>query len=296
MNRLAAETSPYLRQHRDNPVDWFAWGPEAFAEAQRRDQPVLLSVGYSACHWCHVMAHESFEDDEVAAEMNRRFVNVKVDREERPDVDAVYMDAVQAMTGRGGWPMTVFLTPTGEPFYGGTYFPKPNFLQLLAAISDAWSTRREDLAKNTTALREAISRTARLRPTVELPGEAHLTRAVQALAASFDREWGGFGAAPKFPSTMSLDLVLRSWLRSGDDAAREIVTTSLDAMASGGMYDHIGGGFARYSVDRQWLVPHFEKMLYDQALLVRVYTHAAVALDEPRLAAGRHRDDRVRAA
>ncbi len=282
MNRLAAETSPYLRQHRDNPVDWFAWGPEAFAEAQRRDQPVLLSVGYSACHWCHVMAHESFEDDEVAAEMNRRFVNVKVDREERPDVDAVYMDAVQAMTGRGGWPMTVFLTPTGEPFYGGTYFPKPNFLQLLAAISDAWTTRREDLAKNTTALREAISRTARLRPTVELPGEAQLSRAVQALAASFDREWGGFGAAPKFPSTMSLDLMLRSWLRSGDDTAREIVTTSLDAMASGGMYDHIGGGFARYSVDRQWLVPHFEKMLYDQALLVRVYTHAAVALGEPR--------------
>ncbi len=280
MNRLAGETSPYLRQHRENPVDWFPWGPEAFAEARRRDVPVLLSVGYSACHWCHVMAHESFEDDEVAVEMNDRFVNVKVDREERPDVDAVYMDAVQALTGRGGWPMTVFLTPDGEPFYGGTYFPKPNFLQLMAAITDAWQHRREELATNTKALREAISRTASLRPVVALPGTDHLTRAVQHLAEMFDEEWGGLGAAPKFPSTMSLDLVLGSFLRSGDPLARRIVTTSLDAMASGGIYDHIGGGFARYSVDRQWLVPHFEKMLYDQALLVKLYTHAAVALDD----------------
>ena len=282
MNRLAGETSPYLRQHRDNPVDWYPWGPDAFAEARRRDVPMLLSVGYSACHWCHVMAHECFEDGEVAADMNARFVNIKVDREERPDVDAVYMDAVQAMTGRGGWPMTVFLTPDGDPFYGGTYFPKPNFLRLMTAITEAWSTRREELATNTTALREAISRTARLRPAAELPGTAHLTRAVQALAGSFDEEWGGFGAAPKFPSTMSLDLVLASYLRSKDPGAREIVATSLDAMASGGIYDHIGGGFARYSVDREWLVPHFEKMLYDQALLVRVYAHAAVALEEPR--------------
>ena len=280
MNRLAGETSPYLRQHRDNPVDWYPWGPEAFAEARRRDVPVLLSVGYSACHWCHVMAHECFEDDEVAAEMNARFVNVKVDREERPDVDAVYMDAVQAMTGRGGWPMTVFLTPDGDPFYGGTYFPKPNFLQLMAAITDAWRNRRDELAKNTKALREAISRTARLRPAVELPGADHLDpRRAGAGRDRSTREWGGFGAAPKFPSTMSLDLVLalvpalRRRRRRG-----EIVTTSLDAMASGGMYDHIGGGFARYSVDREWLVPHFEKMLYDQALLVRVYAHAAVAL------------------
>ncbi len=282
VNRLGAETSPYLRQHRDNPVDWWAWGPQAFEEARRRNVPVLLSVGYSACHWCHVMAHESFEDETVAAEMNRRFVNIKVDREERPDIDAIYMDAVQAMTGRGGWPMTVFLTPAGEPFYGGTYFPAANFVRLMEAITDAWANRREELEKNTAALREAISRSTKLRPTVTLPGEAQLDKAIQALAASFDREWGGFGAAPKFPSTMSLDLILTSWLTSGDDAAREIVTTSLDAMASGGMYDHIGGGFARYSVDREWLVPHFEKMLYDQALFVRVYTHAATTLHESR--------------
>ncbi len=282
VNRLATETSPYLRQHRENPVDWYPWGPDAFATARERDVPILLSVGYSACHWCHVMAHESFEDAEVAAEMNRRFVNIKVDREERPDVDAIYMDAVQAMTGRGGWPMTAFLTPAGEPFYGGTYFPKPQFLQLIAAIDDAWHNRREDLDKNTDALREALSRTARLRPADGLAGEGHIERAVQALAASFDPEWGGFGAAPKFPSTMSLELLLQWYLRTGDEQARKIVAVSLDAMASGGMYDHIGGGFARYSVDRQWLVPHFEKMLYDEALLVRVYAHAAAALGAPR--------------
>ena len=244
--------------------------------------PVHLSVGYSACHWCHVMAHECFEDAEVAAAMNTGFVNIKVDREERPDVDAVYMDAVQAMTGRGGWPMTVFLTPAGDPFYGGTYFPKPQFLKLMAAIEDAWRNRRAELEKNTAALREAISRTARVAPAADIPGREHLTRAVQALAQNFDREWGGFGAAPKFPSTMNLDLVLRWFLRSGESGARQIVETSLDAMASGGMYDHVGFGFARYSVDREWLVPHFEKMLYDQALLLRVYAHAAVALDEPR--------------
>jgi uncharacterized protein len=282
VNRLATETSPYLRQHRDNPVEWYPWGPEAFAAARDRDVPILLSVGYSACHWCHVMAHESFEDTEVATEMNRRFVNVKVDREERPDVDAVYMDAVQAMTGRGGWPMTAFLTPVGDPFYGGTYFPKPQFLQLISAIDDAWRNRRGDLEKNTTALREALSRTARLRPADNLVDDGHIERAVRSLASTFDPEWGGFGAAPKFPSTMSLDLLLLWYLRTGDQHAREMVTVSLDAMASGGMYDHIGGGFARYSVDRQWLVPHFEKMLYDQALLVQVYAHAAASLDEPR--------------
>ena len=282
MNRLEGETSPYLRQHRHNPVDWYPWGQDAFDEARRREVPVLLSVGYSACHWCHVMAHECFEDAEVAAEMNRRFVNIKVDREERPDVDAIYMDAVQAMTGRGGWPMTVFMTPDGEPFYGGTYFPKPNFLRLMDAIDDAWRNRRDDVAKNGDALRAAVTRTATLQPAAELPSVEHLNRTVQALGANFDREWGGFGAAPKFPSTMSLDLVLFAHLRSGDPAAAEIVTTSLDAMASGGMYDHIGGGFARYSVDREWLVPHFEKMLYDQALLTRIYAHATVALDAPR--------------
>jgi uncharacterized protein len=282
VNRLAGETSPYLRQHRENPVEWYPWGPDAFDEARRRDVPVLLSVGYSACHWCHVMAHECFEDGEVAAEMNERFVSVKVDREERPDVDAVYMDAVQAMTGRGGWPMTVFMTPDGDPFYGGTFFPKPNFMQLMSAITDAWVNRREEVAHNGDALREAISRTSNVQPADELPDTADLDTTVQALAQAFDVEWGGFGAAPKFPSTLSLDLLLFGHLRSGDPGLREIVTTSLDAMASGGMYDHIGGGFARYSVDREWLVPHFEKMLYDQALLIRVYTHAAVALDEPR--------------
>jgi uncharacterized protein len=283
MNRLATEASPYLRQHRDNPVDWYPWGPEAFAAATERDVPVLLSVGYSACHWCHVMAHESFEDPEVAAAMNAGFVNVKVDREERPDVDGIYMDAVQAMTGRGGWPMTVFLTPRGEPFYGGTYFPRPQFLQLLAAVGDAWRDRREDLAKNTTALRETLTQTIRLRPAAEVPPESLIPATVDALTKSFDPAWGGFGPAPKFPSTMSLDLILAEALHRGIDSEAAatllpVVSISLDAMASGGMYDHVGGGFSRYSVDERWLVPHFEKMLYDQALLVRVYTHAAAAL------------------
>jgi uncharacterized protein YyaL (SSP411 family) len=282
VNRLADETSPYLRQHRDNPVDWYAWGPEAFAAATDRNVPVLLSVGYSACHWCHVMAHECFEDTEVAEQMNELFVNVKVDREERPDVDAIYMDAVQAMTGRGGWPMTVFLTPSGEPFYGGTYFPKPQFLQLMAAIDDVWRTRPGDIQQNVTALGQALSRSANVQPMADYPAQEIVDLGLQQLAGQFDAEWGGFGGAPKFPSTMSLDLVARSFSTTGDDNARTILTTSLDAMASGGMYDHIGGGFARYSVDAQWLVPHFEKMLYDQALLLRVYTHAWLATGEDR--------------
>jgi uncharacterized protein YyaL (SSP411 family) len=281
MNRLAHETSPYLLQHQDNPVDWYAWGPDAFAAATERNVPILLSVGYSACHWCHVMAHECFEDAEVAATMNRLFVNVKVDREERPDVDAVYMDAVQAMTGRGGWPMTVFMTPAGEPFYGGTYYPKPQFLQLMAAIDDVWRNRPADIRQNVGALVEAIGRTGAIAPAAT-PAEGRLIdEALQQLAASFDPEWGGFGRAPKFPSTMSVDLVLRHAVRSGDTRSRTIVDTCLGAMASGGMYDHIGGGFARYSVDERWLVPHFEKMLYDQALLARVYVHAALAHDDP---------------
>ena len=282
MNRLADETSPYLRQHRDNPVDWYAWGPQAFAAAADRNVPILLSVGYSACHWCHVMAHECFEDSEVAAEMNRRFVNVKVDREERPDVDAIYMDAVQAMTGRGGWPMTCFLTPTGQPFYGGTYFPKDQFLQLMGAIDEAWRNRPDDIQQNVTALTEALRRSADVRPVDDLPGDELAVAGLQQLLDQFDREWGGFGAAPKFPSTMSLDLIARALQRTGIDRARVVLETSLDAMASGGIYDHLGGGFARYSVDRQWLVPHFEKMLYDQALLVRVYTHAALLTGEAR--------------
>ncbi|MGZ4767842.1 MAG: thioredoxin domain-containing protein [Ilumatobacteraceae bacterium] len=280
-NRLGQETSPYLRQHAENPVDWYPWGPEAFAAATERNVPILLSVGYSACHWCHVMAHECFEDEEVAAEMNRRFVNVKVDREERPDVDSIYMDAVQAMSGRGGWPMTVFLTPDGHPFYGGTYFPKPNFLSLIAAIDDVWLNRPGDVRQNVDALTSAIGRTAQIEPATDLPGPEALNQALQQLAGTFDPAWGGFGTAPKFPSTMSLDLVLRAYTRLPQDDARIIVTTSLDAMASGGMYDHIGGGFARYSVDEKWLVPHFEKMLYDQALLIRVYLHAYLVFGEP---------------
>jgi len=287
MNHLAGETSPYLRQHRDNPVDWYPWGEEAFAAAAERGVPVLLSVGYSACHWCHVMAHESFEDGEVATAMNEAFVNVKVDREERPDVDAIYMDAVQAMTGRGGWPMTVFLTDRGEPFYGGTYFPKPMFLQLIASLRDAWLNRRVELVKNIGPLHNTISRTARIKAGADVPEEALITATVAGLVKVFDPEWGGFGGAPKFPGTMSLDLLLAEIVRRGPDddgsaALTTVVATSLDAMASGGIYDHLGGGFARYSVDERWLVPHFEKMLYDQALLVRVYAHAAATFGEPR--------------
>ncbi len=280
-NRLAQETSPYLRQHAENPVDWYAWGPDAFAAARERNVPILLSVGYSACHWCHVMAHECFEDAEVAEQMNAHFVNVKVDREERPDVDAVYMDAVQALTGRGGWPMTVILTPDGKPFYGGTYFPKPNFLALMTAIDDVWRNRQADVAQNVAALMDALSRTATIVPADDLPGVEAIDAALQQLGSSVDTEWGGFGVAPKFPSTMNLDFILRTHRRQPSEASVAVVTTTLDAMASGGMYDHIGGGFARYSTDRQWLVPHFEKMLYDQALLVRAYLHGWLVLGRP---------------
>ena len=282
MNRLAHESSPYLRQHRDNPVDWWAWGDAAFAEAKRRDVPVLLSVGYSACHWCHVMAHECFEDAEVAGVMNELFVNVKVDREERPDVDSVYMDAVQAMTGRGGWPMTVFLTPEAQPFFGGTYYPKPTFLQLMTAINDAWRNRRSDIDSNVSALVENIARTSRITANPDLPSIDAFVAAAEQLEQSFDETWGGFGGAPKFPSTMALELLLRAYINDESPRTHSVITTTLDAMASGGMYDHLGGGFARYSVDEKWLVPHFEKMLYDQALLLRPYLHASLVLREPR--------------
>jgi uncharacterized protein YyaL (SSP411 family) len=282
VNRLGNETSPYLRQHKDNPVDWYPWGPEAFADATARNVPILLSVGYSACHWCHVMAHECFEDAEVAGRMNELFVNVKVDREERPDVDAIYMDAVQALTGRGGWPMTVFLTPAGKPFYGGTYFPKPNFLQLIAAIDDVWRSRPADVEQNVAALMKTLDRSSAFEPVDDIPGADAMNAALTQLGAQFDAEWGGFGAAPKFPSTSSIDFVLRSYVLYPNDVARMVVETTLDAMASGGIYDHIGGGFARYSTDREWLVPHFEKMLYDQALLVRAYVHAWLVFKEPK--------------
>ncbi|MCU1375203.1 MAG: hypothetical protein JWO68_2489, partial [Actinomycetia bacterium] len=273
MNRLAEETSPYLRQHADNPVDWYPWGDEAFAAARERDVPILLSVGYSACHWCHVMAHESFEDPAVAGVMNELFVNVKVDREERPDVDAVYMEAVQAMTGSGGWPMTVFLHPDGRPFYGGTYFPPdarhgmPGFVDLLRAVDDAWRTKRHELDEQAAELTETIRRSASVGGGGAIPGAEALDQAVDGLLAAFDGQWGGLGRAPKFPQTMSLDLLLRR-------GVVDQVVVSLDAMASGGIYDHLAGGFARYSVDERWLVPHFEKMLYDQALLARAYLHA----------------------
>ncbi len=285
MNRLAAETSPYLRQHADNPVDWYAWGDEAFAAARAADRPILLSVGYSACHWCHVMAHESFEDPEVAALMNDLFVNVKVDREERPDVDAVYMEAVQATTGQGGWPMTVFLTPDGRPFFGGTYFPKEtrhgmiSFPDLCRRVDELWRTRRSDVDQQAGQLTGELGRTALLEPGDDVPGADTLAAAERQLVDQHDPAGGGFGGAPKFPQAMSLDLLVRLLARGGAggapaDAVRAVVETSLDAMASGGIDDHLGGGFARYSVDDRWLVPHFEKMLYDQALLTRAYLHA----------------------
>jgi uncharacterized protein YyaL (SSP411 family) len=281
---LAEESSPYLQQHKDNPVDWYPWGDEAFARARAEDKPVLLSIGYAACHWCHVMAHESFEDPGIAAVMNELFVNVKVDREERPDVDAVYMEAVQAMTGHGGWPMTVFLTPDGRPFYGGTYFPDkprhgmPAFEQVLRAVDEGWRERRPEVGAQAERLTAALGQMSALvlPPDSSLPdGRALLTRARDALARRFDPRWGGFGPAPKFPQPDTLELLLRAHARTPDDAdALSMVVTTLDAMASGGIYDHLGGGFARYSVDGQWLVPHFEKMLYDQALLVPAYLHA----------------------
>ena len=270
MNHLAGETSPYLLQHAGNPVDWYPWGDEALARAREEDKPILLSVGYAACHWCHVMEHESFEDETTAALMNEHFVPVKVDREERPDIDSVYMDAVVSLTGHGGWPMTVFLTPAGAPFFGGTYYPPeprhglPSFRQLLQAIADAWRERRSDIERDAGAITQQLRRTAQ--PSREPLTSSLLTDAVRGLRQQFDPEWGGFGPAPKFPPASVLEFLLRR-------GELELATKTLEAMAAGGMYDLVGGGFHRYSVDRQWLVPHFEKMLYDNALLVPVYLH-----------------------
>ena len=288
MNRLANESSPYLRQHADNPVDWYPWGEEAFAKARAENKPILLSVGYSSCHWCHVMAHESFEHGPTATIMNALFVNVKVDREERPDVDSIYMDAVQAFTGRGGWPMTVFLAPDGRPFFGGTYFPSSprhgmaSFSQLMENIHDVWLHRRDDLLEQADRITEAITDQARVNADPTQPGIEVLHRAGAALRAQHDAAWGGFGGAPKFPQTMAHEALLRLHALTGDDDVLRIVTTSLDAMASGGIYDHLAGGFARYSVDAHWIVPHFEKMLYDNALLARLYLHAWQVTGEPR--------------
>jgi len=325
-DRLARSTSPYLRQHAGNPVDWYEWGPEAFAEARRRDVPLLVSVGYAACHWCHVMAHESFEDAEIAALMNSRFVNVKVDREERPDVDAAYMAATQAMTGQGGWPMTVFATPEGDPFFCGTYFPPvpvaghPSFRQVLEALSRAWRERRDEVRAGADELLAALGGTAPERgdapgagpdgepgdrtasgarpdgdpaggpdadrgadpapgtdpgPALDLAAVAEVSdRAVAALAGTYDAEHGGFGGAPKFPPSPVLEWLLRRHARTGDERALAMATGTLEAMARGGMADQVGGGFARYAVDATWTVPHFEKMLEDNAMLLRVYAHA----------------------
>jgi len=286
-NRLATESSPYLLQHAHNPVDWYPWGQEAFERARREDRPVLLSVGYSACHWCHVMERESFEDPATAAIMNEHFVNVKVDREERPDVDQIYMEAVQAMTGQGGWPMTVFLTPEGRPFYGGTYFPPvprhglPSFPQLLQAIAHAWRERRADVLRSSEQISAELGRTAALRGSARLLTDDVLFAAFQGISAQFDERHGGLDRAPKFPQPMIWEFVLRFWRRTGNPQARDMVATTLTRMARGGIHDQLGGGFHRYSVDGEWLVPHFEKMLYDNAQLASLYLHAWLALGDP---------------
>ncbi|MFG3176956.1 thioredoxin domain-containing protein [[Kitasatospora] papulosa] len=279
VNRLADAMSPYLLQHADNPVDWWQWSPEAFEEARRRNVPVLLSVGYASCHWCHVMAHESFEDPSVADYLNAHFVPVKVDREERPDVDAVYMEAVQAATGQGGWPMTVFLTAEAEPFYFGTYFPPesrhgmPSFQQVLEGVAAAWTDRREEVAEVAGRIVRDLAGRSLAAAEGGLPGEPELAQALLRLTRDYDERHGGFGGAPKFPPSMVIEFLLRHHARTGAEGALQMAADSCAAMARGGIYDQLGGGFARYSVDREWVVPHFEKMLYDNALLCRVYAH-----------------------
>ena len=289
-NHLAGQTSPYLLQHQWNPVHWYPWGPEALLKAKAENKPIFLSIGYAACHWCHVMEHESFENEAIAALLNASFVSIKVDREERPDLDEIYMTAVQSMTGQGGWPLNVFLTPDGKPFYGGTYFPpedrygRPGFPTLLAAVNDAWTTRRDEIESSASEI------AARLTAATAVPaasagdepvGEKQTARAAADLKSRFDAAWGGFGPAPKFPPHAGLALLLREHARSGDPAILAMVTTTLDRMAEGGMYDQIGGGFSRYATDERWLVPHFEKMLYDQALLVPVYVDAWLVTGKP---------------
>ncbi len=295
-NRLAEESSPYLLQHAENPVDWRPWSAEAFDEARRRDVPVLLSIGYSACHWCHVMERESFEDPTTAELMNESFVNIKVDREERPDIDSVYMKAVQAMTGQGGWPLTAFLTSEGEPFFGGTYFPPeprpnmPSFRQILESIRSAYDERREEIVRNAAELKELMEKSSAERtegPVTQegeaLTGPALLDHSFRFLASRFDQTYGGFGGAPKFPQPVTLEFALRGHARTDDPEALEIVTRTLSAMARGGIHDHLAGGFHRYSVDARWLVPHFEKMLYDNALLGRLYVNAYQVTGDPEL-------------
>ncbi len=293
MNHLADETSPYLRQHADNPVEWFPWGEEALEKAAREDKPIFLSIGYASCHWCHVMAHESFEDPATADDLARWFVSVKVDREERPDLDSLYMAATQSLTGSGGWPMSVFCTPDGRPFYAGTYFPPedrhgmPSFRRVLEALGTAWETERETVLAQADALVDAVRREVRLAESmtesesspvlVAAPGldaDGLIDQLVTGLAQGFDPQWGGFGPAPKFPRPSLVELCLRHYRHTGSERSRQMALTTLDAMAAGGMYDHLVGGFCRYSTDDRWLVPHFEKMLTDQALLARAYLHA----------------------
>ncbi|MEU9151002.1 thioredoxin domain-containing protein [Streptomyces sp. NPDC048417] len=279
MNRLAHETSPYLLQHADNPVDWWPWSAEAFDRARETNRPVLLSVGYSSCHWCHVMAHESFEDRATAEYLNEHFVSVKVDREERPDVDAVYMEAVQAATGQGGWPMTVFLTPDAEPFYFGTYFPPaprhgmPSFRQVLEGVRAAWTDRRDEVAEVAGKIVRDLAEREISHQGAQPPGEQELGQALLGLTREYDAQRGGFGGAPKFPPSMVIEFLLRHHARTGSEGALQMAADTCERMARGGLYDQLGGGFARYSVDRDWVVPHFEKMLYDNALLCRVYAH-----------------------
>ena len=286
-NRLAAESSPYLLQHADNPVDWHPWGPEAFALARETDRPILLSIGYAACHWCHVMAHESFEDETTARIMNELFVNVKVDREERPDVDSIYMQAVQAITGHGGWPMTMFLTPEGVPFYGGTYYPPddrhgmPSFRRVLVSVSEAWKHKRDDVLKGANSLKGIYAAAEAPTSAGHRLSATTLAETVRALRHWYDQKAGGFGAAPKFPQAMVLDAMLRHWARTGEEEYLRLVRHALERMASGGLYDQLGGGFHRYTVDAVWLVPHFEKMLYDNALLARLAVHCWQATGDP---------------
>ncbi len=290
MNRLTNASSPYLRQHADNPVSWHEWGSAPFEEARRRDVPIFLSVGYSACHWCHVMAHESFEDEATAAVLNERFVPVKVDREERPDVDSVYMDAVQAMTGRGGWPMSAFLTPEGVPFFAGTYWPSeerhgmPSFTKVLDAVSQAWNDQRDQVEASATKVAEHLQQMQDVEATGDSPDAAASDRAAGVAVRAWDERTGGFGSAPKFPQAMTIDFLLAHHVRTRDDGSLRAAAHSLEQMSRGGIYDHVGGGFARYAVDETWLVPHFEKMLYDNALLLRAYTHAAQVTGDRRFA------------
>src|SRR5438552_12360789 len=287
MNRLAAERSPYLLQHASNPVDWFAWGDAAFGKARAEDKPIFLSIGYSTCHWCHVMAHESFENDAIARVLNEQFVAIKIDREERPDVDRVYMTFVQATTGSGGWPMSVWLTPDLKPFYGGTYFPpsarwgRPGFVEILQEIARVWRSERDKIDLAADSLIAQLRDANRASALASVPGIDTLARTVAQFRSSFDAAHGGFGDAPKFPRPSELGFLLREHARSGDQEAREMVLATLRAMATGGMRDHVGGGFHRYSVDRAWRVPHFEKMLYDQAQLALACIEAAQASGDP---------------